>query len=371
MGLFDRVFTRKNNIIDCDNALQPNSDYLSQAEQISNIVSVGVEEENYTSLNQQLSKFVPISEEKTKYIFDHPRIESNIIAVIVCALFSLLYVYFILIGIGTSIFSKNHLLYGIIGIAVSAVLLLVNVILISKLVSTIKYKNRYDTYIEVLRFKSFEIVEDLSAYSKQSANRVIKDLSGSIKHKLIPQGHFTRENLVFMISNEIYDQYSEKKAVYDRYFKNLIEERNRMKERTEEINLILEAGTKYVEKIHDSNELIKDKSVTQKLSRMETIVSMIFHELDVNPSQASSLGVFLNYYLPTTEKLIEAYLSIGEKQITGKALSNTKKEIENSLDTIIVAFENILEKMYQEHEMDITSDIAAMEIIMQQEGLTE
>ena len=100
MGLFDRVFTRKNNIIDCDNSLQPNSDYLSQAEQISNIVSVGVEEENYTSLNQQLSKFVPISEEKTKYIFDHPRIEPNIIAVIVCALFSLLYVYYILIGIG-------------------------------------------------------------------------------------------------------------------------------------------------------------------------------------------------------------------------------------------------------------------------------
>lgn len=371
MGLFDRVFAKKSSDLEDDNSFQPKSDYLSQAEQISNIVSVGVDEENYTNLNQQLSRFVPDSEEKTKYIFEHPRIESNVIAVIVCALFSLLYVYFMLIGFGTSIFSTSHLLYGIIGIAVSAVLLIVNIILISKLVSTIKYKNRYETYVEVLRFKSFEIVEDLSTYSKQSVNRLIKYLNESVRHKLIPQGHFTRENLVFMISNEIYDQYNEKKAVYDRYFKKLIEERNRMKERTEEINLILETGTKYIEKIHDSNELIKDKSVTQKLSRMETIVSMIFHELDIHPSQASSLGVFLNYYLPTTEKLIEAYLSIGEKQITGKALANTKKEIENSLDTIIVAFENILEKMYQEHEMDITSDIAAMEIIMQQEGLTE
>jgi len=371
MGLFDRVFTRKSNDLDCGNSLQPNSDYLSQAEQISNIVSVGVDEENYSNLNQQLSRFVPASEEKTKYIFDHPRIESNVIAVIICAMFSLLYVYFMLIGIGTSIFSAGHLLFAVVGIAVSAVLLVANIILISKLISTIKYRNRYETYVEVLRFKSFEIVEDLSAYSKQSVNKVIKDLNGSVRHKLIPQGHFTRENLVFMISNDIYDQYNEKKAVYDRYFKKLIEERNRMKEHTEEITQILETGTKYIEKIHDSNELIKDKSVTQKLSRMETIVTMIFHELDVNPSQASSLGVFLNYYLPTTEKLIEAYLSIGEKQIAGKALANTKKEIENSLDTIIVAFENILEKMYQEHEMDITSDIAAMEIIMQQEGLTE
>lgn len=98
---------------------------------------------------------------------------------------------------------------------------------------------------------------------------------------------------------------------------------------------------------------------------------MIFHESDVNPSQASALRAFLNDYLPTTEKLIEAYLSIEEKQIAGKALANTKKEIEKSLDTTIVAFENILKKMYQEHEMDITSDITAMELILQQEDLTE
>jgi lipoate-protein ligase A len=103
---------------------------------------------------------------------------------------------------------------------------------------------------------------------------------------------------------------------------------------------------------------------------METIVSTIFHEVDVNPSQADSLGMFLNYYLPTTEKLLDAYITIGEKQVTGKNLSKTQKEIEESLETIIVAFENILEKMYEAHEMDIASDIAAMEIMMKQEGLT-
>lgn len=371
MGLFDRIFTKKSSDIDCDKSEQSNSDYLSQAEQISNIVSLGVDEENYTNLNQQLSNFVPDSEKKTTCIFEHPKIESNVIAVIVCALFSLLYVYFMLIGIGTSIFLTSYLLYEIIGIAAFAVLLIVNIILISKLVSTIKYKNRYETYVEVMRFKSFEFVENLSIYSNQKVNRLIKDLNESVRHKLIPQGHFTRENLVFMISDEIYDQYNEKKEVYDRYFKKLIEEKNRTKERTEEITLIWETGTKYIKKIHDSNELIKDKSVTQKLSRMETIVSMIFHESDVNPSQASALRAFLNDYLPTTEKLIEAYLSIEEKQIAGKALANTKKEIEKSLDTTIVAFENILKKMYQEHEMDITSDITAMELILQQEDLTE
>ena len=70
------------------------------------------------------------------------------------------------------------------------------------------------------------------------------------------------------------------------------------------------------------------------------------------------------------QKLLDAYITIGEKQITGKNLLKTQKEIENSLETIITAFENILEKMYEVHEMDIASDIAAMEIMMKQEGLT-
>lgn len=371
MDLINRIFAKKDSETKTTFSETEQSDCLSQAEQISNIVSVSVEQENYTALNQQLTSFVSPLENKTKYIFEHPSIEPNITAVILCAIFSLAYIYFILIGYGTTILSTKYLVFSLIGIISSVVLLIANIFFISKFVTTIKYKHRYETYVDVLRFKSFEIVGDLAAYSNQSDRKLIKDLEHCVRQKLIPQGHFTRENLVFMISNEIYEQYEEKKAVYDRYFKKLIEERNRMKERTEDINLIMDTGTKYVEKIHDSKELIKDKSVIKKLARMESIVSMIFHELDVNPSQASSLGVFLNYYLPTTEKLIEAYISIGEKQVSGISLENTKKEIENSLDTIIVAFENILERMYQAQELDITSDIAAMEIIMQQDGLTE
>ena len=51
---------------------------------------------------------------------------------------------------------------------------------------------------------------------------------------------------------------------------------------------------------------------------------MIFHEIDVNPSQAQSLGVFLNYYLPTTEKLLDAYVSLDEKQASGKNANQTR-----------------------------------------------
>ena len=98
---------------------------------------------------------------------------------------------------------------------------------------------------------------------------------------------------------------------------------------------------------------------------------MIFHEIDVNPDQVHSLGVFLNYYLPTTEKLLDAYVSINEKKIQVSNLAHAQKEIEDSLNMIIHSYESILEKLYEEQEMDISSDISAMEIIMKKEGLTK
>ena len=120
-------------------------------------------------------------------------------------------------------------------------------------------------------------------------------------------------------------------------------------------------------RMRDCNPMY-DKKISEKLDRMERVVSMIFHEVDVNPTQADKLGLFLNYYLPTTEKLLEAYTDLDEKEVKGKSLQKAQKEIELSLDTINDSFEKLLDKFYQEKELDIASDITEMEVIIKQEG---
>ena len=79
----------------------------------------------------------------------------------------------------------------------------------------------------------------------------------------------------------------------------------------------------------------------------------------------------MNYYLPTTEKLLEAYIDIDEKKVEGKSLEKSKKDIEGAIDKIIDSFEGLLDKFYQEKELDISTDISAMEVLMKQDGLTE
>ena len=81
--------------------------------------------------------------------------------------------------------------------------------------------------------------------------------------------------------------------------------------------------------------------------------------------------MFMNYYLPTTEKLLETYIEIDEKQVKGTSLEKTKKDIDDAIDKIIDSFEGLLDKFYQQKELDIATDISAMEILMKQDGLIE
>lgn len=373
MGFLKKLFSKKNaasgNELEVVDSKEKG--YLGEAENVANVVTAGLENENYSGMNEQLSAIVQSNEKKETYVFEHPSVISRYFAIVLLLTLSISFVYYLFIGISTIIISSDPEL-GLIGIffvIISISVLLVNVILTLKFITTIRFKARYDVYEELLACKNMELVEDIAICAKQKEGVVIKDLQRAIKEKLIPQGNFSNEYRVFIVSNMIYNQYLEKATAYDRYFQKMIEERQRVTSRTKEISQIIETGEQYISKIHGYSMLVKDKNVSRKIGRMENIVSMIFHEIDVNPKQVQSLGIFLNYYLPTTEKLLDAYVTMDEKKTSGVTVTQTRKELEETINTIVIAFEGILEKLYEEYEMDIASDIAAMELSMKQEGL--
>lgn len=370
MGIFDRLRSKKDSeaTIRMSHFALSEKGNLSKAELMANVVGAGLDSESYSDMNLQL-EHISTDRKKEVYVFDHPGVVGTIFGITLCLFISFAFLYFAFIGVSTAWFSSEYYTMGLFLAVISGFFLFVNLLLIIKSISNIKRKTRYDVYSELIGFKSLEFVDDIALCAKQKKAIVIKDLNAAIKRKLIPQGHFSRENIVFMVSDEVYDRYMEKPAVYDRYFQKKLEERKRVKSRTKRISQIMEAGEQYIQKLHDFRSLIKDKGVVRQIERMENVVSMIFHEIDVNPIQVNSLGVFLNYYLPTTEKLLDTYVNIIEKKISVPKLSVAKKEIEGAIAKSVRSFESILEKLYEEYEMDITSDIEALELVMKKEGL--
>lgn len=133
---------------------------------------------------------------------------------------------------------------------------------------------------------------------------------------------------------------------------------------------ILRDGQNYIDHIRECNVKIEDAEMSAKLDRLEIVVTRIFREAEKNPDAVSELKKMMSYYLPTTRKLLDAYCEMDEQPVRGQNIENTKKEIENALDTINTAFENLLDGLFEEKAWDISSDISVLNTMLAQEGLT-
>lgn len=342
--------------------------FLKESQKATEILNKSILNGSFSQLPAQISKIATETTE-IEYVFKYERRYIDKVVSAIGILINLVCLYFIFVLIGTLIYSKDFIILSILGIIASVVIFILNILVVRKSVSISHFYKRYDLYYEDLRYKDIELIGDLADYSKIPVAQVIKDLNIAIDLKLIPQGHFGTDNLILIVSNEMYEKYKKQQASYDRYYKKKAEERLRMGERTEEIQALLDQGQEYIEKIHQSNDIIKDKEISDKLDKMEKIVSMIFYELDLSPQYADKLGMFMNYYLPTTKKLLDSYIEIDEKEVKGKSLEKSKKDIAEAFDKLIVSFDSILDKFYQAKELDIASDISTMEILMKQENL--
>ncbi len=132
---------------------------------------------------------------------------------------------------------------------------------------------------------------------------------------------------------------------------------------------ILKEGRDFLTHIRECNEAIGDEAMSGKLSRLEDVVAKIFRQVAANPESAPDLHKMMEYYLPITRKLVDAYLSLDAQKVEGRNITGTKREIEESLDTINTAFENLLDSFFEETAWDISSDISVLHTMMAQDGL--
>lgn len=343
--------------------------YMEGAERAANIISQGVDNGDISGITVGLTQLSDSLGTPDRFVFEPFKKIGTKRKILSYAVLSLTFLYFVRLFSWITQYSSELQTQGAGGLVLSIIVILANIILIGRTVRESRFMKRYSKYYKELKFKKTELIDDLADTLSVNRKSVIQDLKKAVKEKLIPHGHFVHENKIFMVSDRMYSEYIARQADYDRYYDQKIEERKRAKERTPEIEKVLHKGQEYIAQIHKSNDIIKDKDISDKLDRMEDIVTAIFHEVDLDPSQGKNLGMFIDYYLPTTEKLLETYIDMDEKTVKGKNVKKMQKEIAEALNSINDAFECLLERFYDEKEMDIASDIKVMGAMMKQDGL--
>lgn len=343
--------------------IDDNANYLTIAKKTADIVQNEVDGGELADLRIKLGAVERISGNRESFVFPGSSLLTHYSMLTIAGLFSVVFAVILLISVGTIALSSQYRLPGIIGLVASVGILVVNIRIIDREVGQIRFLKRFGKYYELLQHKNVALIEPLADYVKIPVKTVERDIYLAIDQNLIPQGHLGTENKVLMMSHAVFEKYSAAQAEYDRYYDKLLEEYHRQEERPDEVEALLELGEQYKAKIRAANDLIKDNAITEKLDQMEKMVSAIFYEVDVDPSNADKLGLLLGYYLPTTEKLLSTYIDMTEKTVQGGKIRRIRKDISDSLGIINKAFEKILDGFFEEKQIEVESDIEAMRSI--------
>ncbi|HIS52030.1 MAG TPA: 5-bromo-4-chloroindolyl phosphate hydrolysis family protein [Candidatus Onthomonas avicola] len=127
---------------------------------------------------------------------------------------------------------------------------------------------------------------------------------------------------------------------------------------------------KILQEIRRANDLIPDEVISAKIDRIEEITRHILTYLNKHPERSSELHTFLDYYLPTTLKMLHTYAELDAQQLEGQNVSATKTRIEGILDKVVEGFELQLDKLFEGDMLDISADIDVMERMLQRDGLS-
>lgn len=254
----------------------------------------------------------------------------------------------------------------------------VNAIVAFAGIGKLKFAKLFHQYGNIVGSNEYFKISDLAKAALKSDSEVLKDIKKMIKKGYLPRARLDATETTCMITDEAYqlylgaerDRLEREKRELDQQ-KASINVDSRSRADLTGVDAILADGEDYIRYVRATNDIIPDtEDMSNKLYRLESIMNRIFEQVKKNPQSADDLHKLMNYYLPTTKKLLEAYVELDRQTVQGENVQQTKNEIDSAMDTINEAFEKLLDSMFQDMAWDISSDISVMKTMMAQDGLT-
>ena len=248
--------------------------------------------------------------------------------------------------------------------------------LLSSGIRTIGKVNRFEKYVKALGQKTYCELQQLARAVGKSQKFVRKELKGMIDDGLFLEGHLDEEGTSLITSDDTFNHYLQTKrqqAVEKQ--QEVIQEKLRQDEAdarkvSAQVQEVLDKGNAYLVQIRKCNDAIPGAEISEKITRMEIIIGKIFDRAKSHPEIVPDLKKLMDYYLPMTVKLLNAYADMDAQPIQGETIMSSKKEIEATLDTLNNAFEKLLDSVFKDTALDVSSDISVLQTLLAQEGLT-
>ncbi len=210
-----------------------------------------------------------------------------------------------------------------------------------------KLSRRTKRYILAIGMAETMRLDEIAKRVNRPVDKAAKELQ-----KLIDKGY---------LGEDAYIDYE--KGCFTR-FSAVVEEEKQEEEVPKEAN---EGYSGILRELRTANDRIADEKLSGKIERLEQISALIFKEVEAHPEKRERIRTFFDYYLPTTQKLLDTYAEFDELGVEGENLRETKERIEAMMDSIVEGFELQLDRLYSADAMDVASDIKVMEAMLGRE----
>lgn len=136
-----------------------------------------------------------------------------------------------------------------------------------------------------------------------------------------------------------------------------------------ELDKMIRDGALAVEEMKRLDENIEDEKISQAIRKLEQTSQAIFQQVREAPEKLPQIRRFMDYYLPTTLKLLNAYDRMSSVGVGGENIDSTKERVEAIMDTIVAAFDKQLDGLFGAEALDVSADITVLETMLAREGL--
>lgn len=260
-------------------------------------------------------------------------------------------------------------------------LLLLSIAMIAAGVKDISMITRAKRYVKLCGNKLYATMEELAAGTGESVRQVRKDIKKILRKGILPSARVDLKATTLMLNDIVFQQYLKSqqaraeqaaatmKAQEPKTPSQLVNEA-RTKQQAE-LQAMVNEGHEYIKKLRELNDVIEGEVISNKLYQLENILKEIFARVEKEPDQMHRMKKVMGYYLPTTLKLVEAYRDYDSISAPGAEVISAMDEIEKTLDSINMAFEQLLNSLFQDSIFDVTTDAQVLQTMLAQEGLTK
>ena len=242
-------------------------------------------------------------------------------------------------------------------------------ILLWKGTRTLGLLNRFQTYKRVLGVKTQCALEKLARAVGKDIPFVRQDVQKMIASGFFLEGHLDHEQTCLITSDETYRQFEQARLQLEQARRQQAAEAAKAPD--PRIKDVLDRGSAFIAQIRRCNDDIPGEEVSAKIDRIELVVRRIFERAKACPEVIPDLKKLMDYYLPMTVKLLNAYAEMDAQPVQSERIRSSKREIEQTLDTLNLAFEKMLDDLFSDTILDISSDITVLNTMLAQEGLAE